>query len=233
MDVLTILAGLTKVAAAVQSQLAVLSSACSSAMTALDNAKADKVTLTALTIQASGWRQDNDTGWPWYIDVAASGITAEDVAAVQISADSRAVAEAAGLMSSVETRAGVLRLRARHAPAAAMSAYYYIIREDILMAYGPLAVGSSPYTLPAATADTLGGIKVGDNLNIDADGKLSGPAPYTLTEEDISAKLGFAPSKITCGTADLTAGSSELTDGAVYLVYSDGTQTASETDEEV
>ena len=40
-----------------------------------------------------------------------------------------------------------------------------------------------PYTLPTASANTLGGIKVGDNLAISADGTLSAsasPEPYTL-----------------------------------------------------
>ena len=41
------------------------------------------------------------------------------------------------------------------------------------MAFGPLAVGTTPYTLPAATATTLGGVKVGTGLNIAPDGTLS------------------------------------------------------------
>ena len=59
------------------------------------------------------------------------------------------------------------------------------------------------------------------------------PEEYTLTADKIGEALGFTPTKITYGTADLTAGSSALADGEVYLVYSDGTQTASETDGEV
>ena len=44
------------------------------------------------------------------------------------------------------------------------------------------ADAQTAYTLPTATTDTLGGIKIGDNLTIDADGKLSAPAAYTLPE---------------------------------------------------
>lgn len=43
--------------------------------------------------------------------------------------------------------------------------------------------GSDPYTLPVASADTLGGIKIGSNLSITEDGVLSAeatPDPYTL-----------------------------------------------------
>lgn len=40
--------------------------------------------------------------------------------------------------------------------------------------------GGGSYTLPPATASTLGGIKVGSNLSVESDGTLSGSAPYTL-----------------------------------------------------
>ena len=40
------------------------------------------------------------------------------------------------------------------------------------------AGGGGSYVLPVASADTLGGVKVGNNLSI-ADGVLSAPAPYT------------------------------------------------------
>ena len=44
--------------------------------------------------------------------------------------------------------------------------------------------------------------------------------PYTLTKEDITAVLGFTPTKITVGTEDLIPGGSKLESGTVYLVYS-------------
>ncbi len=47
-----------------------------------------------------------------------------------------------------------------------------------------------PYSLPAATSTTLGGIKVGDNLSIDASGRLSGAAPYALPAATTSTRGG-------------------------------------------
>ena len=41
------------------------------------------------------------------------------------------------------------------------------------MAFGPVSIGGSSYVLPPATADTLGGVKVGSGLTVDADGTLS------------------------------------------------------------
>ena len=71
------------------------------------------------------------------------------------------------------------------------TAFYSKAEADALFGAG--------YTLPAATASTLGGVKVGSNLSISPDG--------TLT------------ANLSAGTADLTAGSSPLASGAVYLVY--------------
>ena len=78
----------------------------------------------------------------------------------------------------------------------------------------------TPNTLPAATANTLGGVKIGPGLTMDDDGRLSAAEQYTLTKEAITAVLGFTPTKITMGTEDLTAGISPLETGTVYLVYS-------------
>lgn len=61
------------------------------------------------------------------------------------------------------------------------------------MAFGPVSVGSVPYTLPAATASTLGGIKAGKNITIADDGTASAPDPYTLTGDKIAAALGYTP----------------------------------------
>ena len=107
-----------------------------------------------------------------------------------------------------------------------------------------------PYTLPAATTTTLGGIKVGDNLSIDASGRLSGAAPYALPaattstlggvkagsnltvyadgtlalgKSGVTGALGYTPAQVTAGTYDLTAGSSYLATGALYVQYATGT----------
>ena len=107
-----------------------------------------------------------------------------------------------------------------------------------------------PYSLPAATSTTLGGIKVGDNLSIDASGRLSGAAPYALPAATTSTRggviagsnltvhadgtlaleksgvigaLSYTPAQVTAGTYDLTAGSSYLATGALYVQYATGT----------
>ena len=46
----------------------------------------------------------------------------------------------------------------------------------------------TPYTLPPATADQLGGVKVGDYLDIAADGTLSGKTLYDTIAASVSVK---------------------------------------------
>ena len=106
------------------------------------------------------------------------------------------------------------------------------------------------FALKPATTTTLGGIKVGDNLSIDASGRLSGAAPYALPaattstlggvkagsnltvyadgtlalkKSGVTGALGYTPAQVTAGTYDLTAGSSYLATGALYVQYATGT----------
>lgn len=64
----------------------------------------------------------------------------------------------------------------------------------------------TPYTLPAATADQLGGVKVGDYLDIAADGTLSGKTLYDTIAASVAVKsearlvwttYGTSPNKFT------------------------------------
>ena len=106
------------------------------------------------------------------------------------------------------------------------------------------------FALKPATSNNLGGVKVGDNLSIDADGRLSGAAPYvlpatttstlggvkagsnltvyadgtlSLEKSGVTGALGYTPAQVTAGTYDLTAGSSYLATGTIYVQYATGT----------
>lgn len=63
--------------------------------------------------------------------------------------------------------------------------------------------GAPAYTLPVASATTLGGIKVGNNLSISADG--------TLSATGDSASISLPPGQVAYGTGSGVASSSELT----------------------
>lgn len=170
MGVLSILAGLQELALRTLQELAKTTTACSNAMNALDAAKADRLELHAVTIPAAGWKKD-DHGC--YIDLNMPGLTADDSIAVLIEPDSADAAKAAVLDSTTQSSTDTLRLRAWKIPTADLHAHYYTIREDILMALGTVAMGVGNYVLPPATADTLGGIMIGDGLGVDRNGKTS------------------------------------------------------------
>ena len=74
--------------------------------------------------------------------------------------------------------------------------------------------------LRAATTTVLGGIKVGDNLSIDADGKLNGAAPYALTAAKVTAALGFTPTRIISSTDAPPSDVSAYPDGTLWITYS-------------
>ena len=188
MGVLSILAGLQELALRTLQELAKTTTACSNAMNALDAAKADRLELHAVTIPAAGWKKD-DRGC--YIDLNMPGLTADDSIAVLIEPDSADAAKAAVLDSTTQSSTDTLRLRAWKMPTADLHAHYYTIREDILMALGTVAMGVGNYVLPPATADTLGGVMIGDGLAVDKTGKAAfAPAAMTTpTAKVLSTKL--------------------------------------------
>lgn len=119
------------------------------------------------------------------------GLTADDSIAVLIEPDSADAAKAAVLDSTTQSSTDTLRLRAWKMPTADLHAHYYTIREDILMALGTVAMGVGNYVLPPATADTLGGVMIGDGLAVDETGKAAfAPAAMTPpTAKALSTKL--------------------------------------------
>ena len=146
--------------------------------------------LYPITIPTEGWKSDGSISYPYYIDIQISGIKESDCIAVTISPEDIDVAKAA-YFTTTEAKNNVLRLRARKIPTKQISANYYFIREDILMAFGPVSIGGSSYVLPPATADTLGGIIIGDGLAVDETGKAAfAPAAMTTpTAKALSTKL--------------------------------------------
>lgn len=73
-----------------------------------------------------------------------------------------------------------------------------------------IASGANKYSLPTASASALGGIKVGDNLSISAEGVLSGTADTHYSSKNVVA-----------GTANQTSNSSGT--GTVYLNHIEST----------
>lgn len=137
---------------------------------ALGYEAAEKINLVSITIPTTGWNQDSNSAYPNYIDIVATGITESDCVALVIAPDSNVVAKKC-YFTSTESLPNYLRIRARNIPTEPIKAFYYIIREDILMGFGQTPIGGA--MLPPATTTELGGVKVGSGLTVDADGTLS------------------------------------------------------------
>lgn len=81
--------------------------------------------------------------------------------------------------------------------------------------------------LPVATPTILGGVKVGDNLTIDENGKLSGAEPYSLTADKITTALGFAPTCIVTSTTEPPGDLSSYPNGTLWITCAESATAAS------
>lgn len=187
MGVLSILAGLRKTAVCVQKELAEIATACADAAKALDEGKADSVPLHEITIPSEGWEKDSSGNYRLNMDIP--GLTDEDTVNVLIDPHELGAKEE----DLVETQSSTdtLTLIARAVPTAALKAYYYKVKGDILVAVGSVVLPGKKYSLPPATANTLGGVMIGDGLSVDKNGKAAfAPAAMTNpTAKALSTKL--------------------------------------------
>lgn len=126
-DKLTTLAQLRVASKKSADLAAAVAGAAAEAIEETNGLKADKATFVGFTIPITGWKTDSAVaGYPNYIDISVSGLTADDCVAVNVAPSSSAVAKAAGF-APTESLAGVLRLRASSVPCAAITAQYHII----------------------------------------------------------------------------------------------------------
>ena len=101
-----------------------------SALRSMDAAKLDKPSNTSTVLPVSGWVFDaNDTsGYPYYYDLAAAGVTVNDVAHVNINYTSQKAALECGLCASNNTLAGIIRFYAARQPSSQISINYWILK---------------------------------------------------------------------------------------------------------
>ena len=88
--------------------------------------KMDKIKTVSVIITTTGWQSDDDSKYPFYYDIPVPEATAYDRADVHIKPDSAEAALTAGIDTKTDTREGYIRIRAKQAPAAVISAEYQI-----------------------------------------------------------------------------------------------------------
>lgn len=141
--------------------------------------------INDITIPASAWTKGTDAVYPYYADVALASSTEAQYPNVTLYKASLSVASDAGLCPTVQSLDGKLRFWANTAPAADMAATVALLSNGT-----GRSTGTSAYVLPAATSTTLGGVKVGSGISVQADGTIS--VDTTATSNQIDAALTAA-----------------------------------------
>lgn len=88
--------------------------------------KMDKIKTVSVIITTTGWLSDDDSKYPFYYDIPVPEATAYDRADVRIMPNSIEAALTAGFDTKTNTREGYIRIRAKSAPTAVISAEYQI-----------------------------------------------------------------------------------------------------------
>ncbi len=127
------------------------------------------IQILGITLPAEGWTEAEPGGeeYPWVLDLSLAGVTETQYPSVSIHKESLELSRVAGLCPTVQTLAGNLRFWAREKPLEAMEATAALISPR-----GGFSGGDAG-GLPIATANTLGGVMIGENVNVTSDGKIS------------------------------------------------------------
>ncbi|MCQ4768995.1 hypothetical protein NE579_01035 [Intestinimonas massiliensis] len=146
-------------------------------------------TEVQVTITAAGW---TGSAAPYTQTVAVAGLLANSYGDIgpsnSATAAQRAAYRAALIAVSAQADGSLTLVADGDKPAVDLPA---VVRFGGLLASG--GGGGESYTLPAATASTLGGVKVGSGLSVEADGTLSAAGGGITVDSDLS---GFSENPV-------------------------------------
>lgn len=146
--------------------------------------------ILEITVPADAWaladaEGEEETDFPYCAEVAADAIRASHYPVVTIHPEFMGTAFEVGLCPAARAEDGTLRFWARNQPRRDLMATVLLQRRS-----GGGAAGGGDYVLPPATQTTLGGVMVGDNLNITPEGRISAEKmPQPATPADMDAAL--------------------------------------------
>lgn len=139
-----------------------------------------------ITIPTTGWDvgAEESAEGAMYLDIPQDDVTAEMTPNISILPAHTATAKECGMSTAVMTLDGAVRLYTEKAPKAEISAVLTLSQASS----GPAGSGGSSgtvggdYVLPTATATRLGGVRIGDGVNVEANGRISVDAPGILVD---------------------------------------------------
>ena len=139
-----------------------------------------------ITIPTTGWDvgAEESAEGAMYLDIPQDDVTAEMTPNISILPAHTATAKECGMSTAVRTLDGAVRLYTEKAPKAEIAAVLTLSQASS----GPAGSGGSSgtvggdYVLPTATATRLGGVRIGDGVNVEANGRISVDAPGILVD---------------------------------------------------
>lgn len=139
-----------------------------------------------ITIPTTGWDvgAEESAEGAMYLDIPQDDVTAEMTPNINILPAYTATAKECGMSTAVRTLDGAVRLYTEKAPKAEIAAVLILSQASS----GPAGSGGSSgtvggdYVLPTATATRLGGVRIGDGVNVEANGRISVDAPGILVD---------------------------------------------------
>lgn len=151
--------------------------------------------ITTITIPASAWtkREYDDPGnqsyadeYIYFADVDVEGCMETLFPTVALDKSSLGPAGEAGLCPTVQSLLDSIRFWAKKVPASDLEATVALIGESI-----NTGASGGTYVLPTATATRLGGVKVGEGLQITEDGTLSTVDNGEITDQDFATSAAM------------------------------------------
>ena len=148
--------------------------------------------ITTITIPADAWQKrefddkSNQTysdEYVYFVDVESDGCMETMFPTVALDKSSLEPAGKAGLCPTAQSLSGSIRFWAKKVPESALEATVALLGESIKP-----GSGGGSYVLPTATATRLGGVKVGEGLQITEDGTISTVTDFA-TSDDMEAML--------------------------------------------
>lgn len=139
-----------------------------------------------ITIPTTGWDvgAEESAEGAMYLDIPQDDVTAEMTPNINILPAHTATAKECGMSTAVRTLDGAVRLYTEKAPKAEIAAVLILSQASS----GPAGSGGSSgtvggdYVLPTATATRLCGVRIGDGVNVEANGRISVDAPGILVD---------------------------------------------------
>lgn len=135
----------------------------------LENFSTSSITKQDIVIPTTGWVQSDPEEYDGLsVDIPVEGVTGDIIPIVIVPPKQIKVIGERKFSPCVKSDDGYIRLYSSASPPEPINATLVL-----LITSGGVTGGSGSYQLPTASADKLGGVKIGENINVTDDGTIS------------------------------------------------------------